>query len=56
MRFAYLDTGLAIILAFVGAKFLLADVVEIGPTVSLVVIVAVVATAIGASALRPAPR
>jgi tellurite resistance protein TerC len=56
MRFAYLDTGLAIILAFVGAKFLLADVVEIGPTVSLVVIVGVVATAIGASALRSAPR
>ena len=50
VRFAYLDTGLAVLLVFVGAKFLLADVVEIGATVSLIVIVTVVAIAIAASA------
>jgi predicted tellurium resistance membrane protein TerC len=51
-RFAYLDYGLAAILIFIGAKFVVADVVHIGVGVSLVVIVAVMATAIGASLLH----
>jgi len=54
-RFAYLHLGLAVILAFVGVKFLLTDVVHIGAGASLLVIVVVVAAAIGASLLRP-PR
>jgi tellurite resistance protein TerC len=45
-RFAYLDIGLAVILVFVGAKFLLTDAVHIGVGISLLVIVGVMATAI----------
>ena len=52
VRFAYLDTGLAVLLVFVGAKFLLADVVEIGRAISLIVIVTVIAIAIAASAVH----
>jgi tellurite resistance protein TerC len=48
-RFVYLDIGLAAILTFVGVKFLLSDVVHVGVGVSLVVIVAVMGAAIGAS-------
>jgi tellurite resistance protein TerC len=51
-RFVYLDYGLAAILIFIGAKFALTEVVNIGVGVSLLVIVAVMATAIGASLLR----
>jgi tellurite resistance protein TerC len=53
-RFAHLDTGLAIILAFVGAKFLLTDVVDIGTPISLAVIVAVLAASASTSLVRPA--
>jgi tellurite resistance protein TerC len=52
VRFHYLDTGLAVILGLVGAKFLLTDVVEIDPAVSLVAVVGVLTTAIAASLLR----
>ena len=51
-RFAYLDIGLATILVFIGAKFMLTEVVEIGVAVSLGVIVLVMAVAIGASLAR----
>jgi tellurite resistance protein TerC len=51
-RFAYLDYGSAAILIFIGAKFVVAEVVHIGVGASLVVIVAVMATAIGASLLH----
>jgi tellurite resistance protein TerC len=52
VRFHYLDTGLAVILGFVGVKFLVTDVVEIDPAVSLAVVVGVLTTAIAASLLR----
>jgi tellurite resistance protein TerC len=51
-RFVYLDVGLAAILIFIGAKFLLTEVVHISVGVSLVVIVGVMGTAIAASLLR----
>jgi tellurite resistance protein TerC len=51
-RFAYLDVGLAVVLVFIGTKFLLTEVVRVSPTVSLGVIVLVIGTAIVASMLR----
>jgi tellurite resistance protein TerC len=51
-RFVYLDVGLAVILVFIGTKFVLTEVVHIGPAVSLGVIVAVMGTAMAASLLR----
>jgi len=45
--------GLAVILVFIGAKFVLTQLVEIGVGVSLLVIVGVMGTAIVASLLRP---
>jgi tellurite resistance protein TerC len=51
-RFAYLDIGLAVILIFIGAKFVLNGVVHIGVGVSLLVIVGVISAAIAASLLR----
>ncbi|HEX8086978.1 MAG TPA: TerC/Alx family metal homeostasis membrane protein [Solirubrobacteraceae bacterium] len=53
-KFLYLDTGLAAVLVFIGAKFMLSEVVHIGPAVSLAVIVVVIGTAIGASVRRAA--
>ena len=47
----YLRPALALVLMFVGAKMLLASVYDISSTVSLLVIVAVLGTAIAASAL-----
>lgn len=55
-RFTYLDVGLAVLLVFVGAKFMLTEVVEIRPVVSLLVIVAVMTVSIGASLFRDRPR
>jgi TerC family integral membrane protein len=55
-RFAYLDVGLAVLLVFIGAKFLLTDVVHIGVGVSLLAIVAIVGTAVAVSLLRPRTR
>jgi tellurite resistance protein TerC len=53
-RFHYLGYGLAAILAFVGVKMLLTDVWHMPTWVSLAVIVAFLAAAVGASLLRPA--
>ena len=54
-RFVYLRYGLAVVLAFVGAKMLLAPVWEISTVASLAVIVGALAAAAGASLLFP-PR
>jgi tellurite resistance protein TerC len=54
-RFRYLNVGLGVILVFVGAKMLLADLVHVPVYVSLGVIVVTLAVAIGAS-LRQAPQ
>lgn len=51
-RFAYLDVGLAVILMFIGAKFLVERLVHVPTGVSLAVIVAVIAAAVGASLWR----
>jgi tellurite resistance protein TerC len=55
-KFVYLDVGLAVILMFVGLKFILTEVVHIGVGVSLLVIVAVMGVAIGASLRRDRRR
>jgi tellurite resistance protein TerC len=55
-RFRFLSLGLAVILAFVGAKMLLSDVWHMPAWLSLAVIVGALAAAIGASALRPEGR
>jgi TerC family integral membrane protein len=51
-RFVYLNVGLAVILIFVGAKFVLSGFVHISVGVSLLVIVGVISAAIAASLLR----
>ncbi|MFY9343427.1 MAG: TerC family protein [Planctomycetota bacterium] len=51
-RFHYLEYGLAIVLAFVGCKLLLLDVVHVPPLWSLGVVVGVLGTAIGLSLFR----
>jgi tellurite resistance protein TerC len=51
-RFAYLDTGLAVLLVFIGTKFMLSEVVEVGVEISLLVIVVVLTGTIAASLLR----
>lgn len=52
-RFVYLDVGLAVLLVFIGAKFMLTEVVEIGAGVSLLVTVAVMTAMVIASLRRP---
>jgi tellurite resistance protein TerC len=52
-RFRYLNVGLAVVLVFVGAKMMLADVYEIPVYASLGVIVATLAAAVAASWRRP---
>ena len=54
-RFRYLNIGLAVVLVFVGMKMVLADVYEVPVLLSLAVIVATLAVAVGASMLRPEP-
>jgi tellurite resistance protein TerC len=54
-RFRYLNIGLGFVLVFVGGKMAFADVYELPIWASLVVIVAALAAAVGASLLRPAP-
>ena len=54
-KFRYLKVGLALVLAFVGVKMLLAGIYPIPILVSLAVIVALLAGSIAAS-LRPRPR
>src|SRR4051794_35528263 len=51
-RFAFLGLGLAAVLVFVGAKMLLIDVVHVPIGLSLGIIVAILAIAIGASLTR----
>jgi tellurite resistance protein TerC len=51
--FHYLHYGLSAILVFVGAKMLLANVYKIPVTIALCVIVAILATAVIASLVRP---
>jgi tellurite resistance protein TerC len=48
-RFVYLDVGLAVILIFIGAKFLLTEILPISVGVSLAVIVVVMGVAVFAS-------
>ena len=48
-RFRYLPVGLALILAFVGAKMLLASVVLVSPLISLAVVLTILAATIVAS-------
>jgi tellurite resistance protein TerC len=55
-RFRYLDVGLAALLVFIGAKFMLTEVVHIGPGPSLLVIVLVMAASIVASIMRGGRR
>jgi tellurite resistance protein TerC len=54
-KFAYLKTGLAVILAYVGFKMLVIEFYHIPPGVSLLVVAAILAVAIAWSLLRP-PR
>jgi TerC family integral membrane protein len=51
-RFVHLDVGLAVILVFIGLKFMLTEVVHIGVGISLLVIVGVMTVAIAASLMR----
>lgn len=51
--FHYLNYGLAALLIFIGAKMLMADFVQVPVGITLLVIVLVLATAIGASFLFP---
>jgi tellurite resistance protein TerC len=52
-RFRYLKPSLAVLLAFVGTKMLLSDVVHIPIGVSLAVIVGILGAGVAASMLRP---
>jgi tellurite resistance protein TerC len=54
-RFVYLKMGLALVLVFVGAKMLLADVVKLPILVSLAVIAVLIGGAVAMSLLRPPP-
>jgi tellurite resistance protein TerC len=55
-RFVYLKPGIALLLVFIGVKMLLYDVVHMPVWVSLVVIAAVAASAVGASLWRDRVR
>src|SRR6478736_4866524 len=55
-RFVYLKPALAIILSFIGAKMLVADLFHIPNTVSLAVVALVLVVAIGLSWLASRPR
>lgn len=52
-RFHYLNVGLSVVLVFVGAKMLMADIYEVPIAVSLAIIVAVLASATAASLVWP---
>ena len=53
-KFHYLRIGLAVVLAFVGAKMLLADLYEIPIAIALSVIAILLAAAVAASLIHPA--
>ena len=52
----YLHKGLAIVLMFVGAKFLFADFLPIPTLLSLVIIVSIIAVSVGISLMAKKPR
>ena len=52
-RFHYLKVGLGLVLAFVGAKMVIADLYEIPIVVSLAVVVALLSGSVAVSLLRP---
>jgi tellurite resistance protein TerC len=52
-RFHYLKIGLSATLVFVGVKMLLSDIIKIPVTISLAVVIGVLAIAVIASLLRP---
>ncbi len=52
-RFHYLKVGLSVVLVFVGAKMLMADIYAVPTALSLVVIVTVLGAATAASLLWP---
>jgi tellurite resistance protein TerC len=55
-RFRYLKLSLAVILVFVGIKLMVVNVgIKIDPIISLIVVGSILAVAIVASWLRPAP-
>jgi tellurite resistance protein TerC len=54
-RFAYLNYGLGLVLAFVGVKMLIHRFVEIPTALSLGIVLAMLAVAVVASLLRPPP-
>ena len=51
-KFRYLDVGLAFVLGFVGLKMLAEDLVHVPVWVSLLVVVGILGTAVGASVLQ----
>lgn len=51
-KFVYLDVGLAVIVIFIGAKFMLTEIVHLGVGISLGVIVGVMTLAVVASLRR----
>jgi len=53
-RFVYLKVGLSLVLVFVGAKMLLADLVKVPIVASLAVIAGILALSMLASTLKPA--
>jgi tellurite resistance protein TerC len=52
-RFRYLKAGVSLVLVFVGAKMLVADLFHVPIGLSLAIIVGVLASAVGASLLLP---
>jgi tellurite resistance protein TerC len=54
-RFRYLKVGLGLVLAFVGAKMLLIDLVRVPIALSLVVIALLLGLSVACSMLRPGP-
>jgi tellurite resistance protein TerC len=55
-KFRFLSLGLAVLLVWVGTKMLISDLYHVPIPLSLAVIAGVLAAAIGASLLLPAPR
>jgi tellurite resistance protein TerC len=55
-RFIYLRTGLAFVLAFVGIKMIIADYLPVPRSLSLVIIILILATTIGISMLKTQNR
>ena len=55
-RFIYLRTGLAFVLAFVGIKMIIADYLPVPRSLSLVIIILILATTVGISMLKTQNR